>query len=114
MLLLGQFNYGKRGILDITHTRLFTFGTLRRLFEQAGFEVTESSGPPGTVSAGVRRQLVRARSFGAEPVFDQMLAECFSYQIYMHIRPRPSLKSLLDNAYGQSAHRSKLSEETVS
>jgi len=25
MLLLGQFNYGKAGILDRTHTRLFTF-----------------------------------------------------------------------------------------
>jgi len=30
MLALGQFNYGKRGILDLTHTRLFTFGSLRR------------------------------------------------------------------------------------
>ena len=25
MMLLGQFNYGPRGILDMTHTRLFTF-----------------------------------------------------------------------------------------
>ena len=46
MLLLGQFNYGKRGILDVTHTRLFTFGTLRRLFEQAGFDVIEMRGLP--------------------------------------------------------------------
>ena len=30
-LLVGQFNYGKRGILDLTHTRLFTFSSLRRL-----------------------------------------------------------------------------------
>ena len=35
MLLLGQFNYGKRGILDVMHTCLFTFALLRRLFEQA-------------------------------------------------------------------------------
>src|SRR6185437_9548148 len=34
MLLLGQFNYGKRGILDMTHTRLFTFSSFRRLLEQ--------------------------------------------------------------------------------
>ena len=27
MLLLGQFNYGPRGILDVTHTRLFTFSS---------------------------------------------------------------------------------------
>ena len=30
-LMLGRFEYGKRGILDLTHTRLFTFATM---FEQ--------------------------------------------------------------------------------
>lgn len=38
-LLLGRFEYGKRGILDITHTRLFTFNTLRRAMRAAGFEI---------------------------------------------------------------------------
>ena len=47
MLLFGQFNYGKRGVLDLTHTRLFTFGSFRRLFEQAGFKVVEERGVPG-------------------------------------------------------------------
>src|SRR5204862_6255675 len=46
-LLFGQFNYGKRGILDMTHTRLFTFSTLRRLCEQAGFQILEIRGVPG-------------------------------------------------------------------
>ena len=40
-MLLGQFNYGKRGILDLTHTRLFTFGSLRRLLAQSGYEVLD-------------------------------------------------------------------------
>ena len=37
MLFLGQFNYGKRGILDLTHTRLLTFASfpLYRLYELA-------------------------------------------------------------------------------
>ncbi|MBV9358710.1 MAG: glycosyltransferase, partial [Chloroflexi bacterium] len=39
MLLVGSFNYGKRGILDLTHTRLFTFRSLRRLLEESGFEI---------------------------------------------------------------------------
>ena len=47
MLLLGQFNYGKRGILDMTHTRLFTFTSLRRLLEQSGFRIAEVRGVPG-------------------------------------------------------------------
>ena len=47
MLLFGQFNYGKRGILDLTHTRLFTFASFRRLFEQGGFRVRRMVGIPG-------------------------------------------------------------------
>ncbi len=47
MLLLGQFNYGKRGILDMTHTRLFTFTSLRRLLEQSGFRLVLTKGVPG-------------------------------------------------------------------
>ncbi|MGE5503053.1 MAG: glycosyltransferase, partial [Actinomycetota bacterium] len=40
-LLFGGFNYGKRGILDASHTRLFTFASLPRLLEEAGFKVEE-------------------------------------------------------------------------
>lgn len=29
MVLLGEFNYGPRGTLDITHTRLFTISSLK-------------------------------------------------------------------------------------
>ena len=34
MLLFGQFNYGKKGILDATHTRLFTFRSLDELLDK--------------------------------------------------------------------------------
>ena len=49
MLLIGQFNYGKRGILDLTHARLFTFESFRRLFEQGGFRVVENARHSGPV-----------------------------------------------------------------
>jgi 2-polyprenyl-3-methyl-5-hydroxy-6-metoxy-1,4-benzoquinol methylase len=47
-LLLGWFNYGKKGILDRTHHRLFTIGSFQRLLENAGFKVLEIKGfgPP--------------------------------------------------------------------
>ena len=38
MLLFGQFNYGKAGILDRTHTRLFTFRSISHLLRDAGFD----------------------------------------------------------------------------
>ena len=56
MLLLGQFNYGKRGILDMTHTRLFTFSSLRQLLEQRGFQISKSRGIPCAVSRRVGKQ----------------------------------------------------------
>jgi len=40
-LLLGQFNYGKRGILDMTHKRLFTIKSLKKLLETYGFKILE-------------------------------------------------------------------------
>src|SRR3954464_1497484 len=47
-LLLGQFNYGKRGILDLTHARLFTIYSFRKLLTNAGFTVRQvrGFGPP--------------------------------------------------------------------
>lgn len=41
MLLLGQFNYGAKGILDITHKRLFSRRTFKNLLEQTGFTITK-------------------------------------------------------------------------
>ena len=55
MLLLGQFNYGPRGILDITHTRLFTFASFRRALVQAGFDILETRGNSGALPAGGRQ-----------------------------------------------------------
>ncbi len=47
-LLLGWFNYGKRGILDRTHHRLFTVKSFQRLIKNSGFEIEKiiGFGPP--------------------------------------------------------------------
>ena len=48
MLGLGQFNYGKKGILDLTHHRLFTVRSFCRTLEGEGFRVERvlGFGPP--------------------------------------------------------------------
>jgi hypothetical protein len=43
---LGQFNYGKQGLLDLDHKRRFTFGSIRRLLESSGYEILEIKGIP--------------------------------------------------------------------
>ena len=47
-LILGHFNYGKRGILDLTHTRLFTIYSFKKLLTNGGFVIKEvrGFGPP--------------------------------------------------------------------
>ena len=47
-LLAGHFNYGKRGILDLTHTRLFTIYSFKKMLANAGFVVKDVKGfgPP--------------------------------------------------------------------
>lgn len=48
MLLLGFFNYGRKGVLDRSHKRLFTRSSFKRLLLQGGFEVEiiYGFGPP--------------------------------------------------------------------
>jgi hypothetical protein len=48
MLALGQFNYGKKGILDLTHQSLFTVRSFCRTLEGEGFRVesVRGFGPP--------------------------------------------------------------------
>jgi glycosyltransferase involved in cell wall biosynthesis/2-polyprenyl-3-methyl-5-hydroxy-6-metoxy-1,4-benzoquinol methylase len=106
MLLLGQFNYGKRGILDLTHTRLFTFASLRRLFEQGGFEVIERRGIPAPFPLALGPGRAAWVLLAANRLLIGLARSLFAYQIFMVVRPRRSLDLLLQTAQRQSAARS--------
>ena len=94
MLLFGQFNYGKAGILDRDHTRLFTFRSLKRLLRDAGFSIKEVRGVPapfpkvlgdgvlGRAALAVNLALIRARA-----------ARCSRIRSSSRRRPRPTSTS---------------------
>jgi glycosyltransferase involved in cell wall biosynthesis/SAM-dependent methyltransferase len=105
MLLLGQFNYGKRGILDMTHTRLFTFATVRRLFEQGGFRVIETRGVPGPFPLALGRTWLARVMVELNNLLIRLSRGLFSYQIYMVLKPNASLQYLLHEAEVKSAIR---------
>jgi glycosyltransferase involved in cell wall biosynthesis len=105
MHLLGQFNYGKRGILDLTHTRLFTFATLRRLFEQSGFEVIDTKGIPAPFPMVLGDSRIGDYLFGFNKLLIRLWRSAFSYQMYYEFRPSPSLPYLLKDALLQSKMR---------
>ena len=103
MLLFGQFNYGKRGILDITHTRLFTFSSMRHLFEQAGFEVTSERGVPVPLGLVFKNKALVKALLWVNQLLIKVSKGLFSYQMYMTVKPKPGLAHLLKNAQEHSA-----------
>ncbi len=98
MLLFGQFNYGKRGILDMTHTRLFTFKTFQRLFEQAGFDVVYIEGIPAPIKLALGNNNISGWITAVNRWLIYLSRSLFSYQIYLVAKPKRSLTQLLKDA----------------
>ena len=112
MLLFGQFNYGSRGILDLTHTRLFTFASFRRLFEQAGFRVRSARGMPVPFPLVWRRGVLTRAALAANEALISVSRGLFSYQIFFEVESLPSLECLLDDARSASAKRTAREQVT--
>jgi glycosyltransferase involved in cell wall biosynthesis len=98
MLLSGFFNYGRRGILDITHTRLFTFGTMQALFEQAGYVIAEVRGVPAPFPLAIGDNCISRFLIDVNKLLIKLSRPLFSYQIFMIVRPLPTLEELLESA----------------
>jgi glycosyltransferase involved in cell wall biosynthesis len=98
MLLLGFFNYGSRGILDLTHTRLFTFATLRNLFEQSGYRIEEIRGIPAPFPLALGNTALAKLFVRVNSALIRISRSLFAYQIFMVVRPLPSLEFLLQQA----------------
>ena len=104
MLLFGEFNYGKRGILDLTHSRLFTFKSLRALFEQAGYRVLRVRGVPAPFPLAAGDNALGAALLGFNKALIRVSKGFFSYQMFFELRAYPSLPRLLVSAT-ESARR---------
>jgi SAM-dependent methyltransferase len=96
--LLGKFNYGKRGILDLTHTRLYTFRTIKRLFEQCGFDVERVVGIPAPFPKALGLNALSRALLAINQLLIRLSKGLFAYQILLTVRPRPSLDGLLDSS----------------
>ena len=98
MLLLGSFNYGKNGILDKTHTRLFTFSSFKNLLIQNGFKITEISGIPAPLPLVTGNNLLGKSLIKINQFFIFIRKTLFSYQIYSIVYPVTSIELLLEQA----------------
>ena len=102
MLLLGWFNYGPRVILDVTHTRLFTFASFRRALVQAGFEVIETKGVPAPYPLAIGDNFIARALLAVNSLLIRLSRGLFSYQIFIRVKPQPTLELLLATAERES------------
>jgi glycosyltransferase involved in cell wall biosynthesis len=108
MLLLGQFNYGKAGILDRTHRRLFTFRSLRQLLDDAGFRIVGLRGVPAPFPKVLGEGMLGRAAVAVNQLLIGLSKSLFSYQIFVVAEATPDIDFILrdsqqrDVAYGET------------
>ncbi|MBA2241806.1 MAG: glycosyltransferase [Chthoniobacterales bacterium] len=103
MLLFGQFNYGKKGILDATHTRLFTFRSLNALLEQSGYKVLEVRGIPAPFPKALGMNPISRFLLLINQLLIRLSKGLFSYQIFVRAEANPTVHNLLGETIDSSS-----------
>ena len=114
MLLCGWFNYGKVGILDRTHTRLFTFRSLQSLLHQTGYKMIDVHGIPAPFPKAIGDNWISRGLMIINRALIRVCRGLFSYQIFVHAQALPTVDHLLSETISNSANlRVELSRTTV-
>lgn len=96
MLLLGFFNYGRKGILNRRHKRLFTKSSFKRLLSQGGFEVEKiyGFGPPivDRVGSGLFLRILDRLSY----MLANFWPTLFAFEILFVAKKRVNIDWLLE------------------
>ncbi len=102
MLFLGQFNYGRRGILDRSHRRLYTFGSLQTLLAQSGYRILETRGIPAPFPLAAGHGWFSRLLLKANQALLHLSRGLFSYQIFIRAQALPSVHHLLEQTVQSS------------
>jgi glycosyltransferase involved in cell wall biosynthesis len=95
MLFFGQFNYGRKGILDSSHTRLFTFRSLRELLSQSGYVIVDTKGIPAPIPRSIGDNFISRLLMRLNQFLIQLSPGLFSYQIFVRAYAKPTIHNLL-------------------
>ncbi|MFZ4813995.1 MAG: glycosyltransferase [Phototrophicaceae bacterium] len=104
-LLFGFFNYGKRGILDRDHKRLFTFASLRRLLRSTGYDVLSVEAIPAPYPLALGDNVIARGLLAFNQLLNRVLPGWFAYQMAYVAKPRPMVNHLLEAARVTSARK---------
>jgi len=86
-LLLGRFNYSDRGILDVTHRRLFTLTSLQNMLIETGFEISDVKGiGPPILPFGRGRVMYALAKLGT--LLARVYPRLFAFQFLLKLKPR--------------------------
>ncbi|MET0591832.1 MAG: bifunctional glycosyltransferase/class I SAM-dependent methyltransferase [Polyangiaceae bacterium] len=105
MLMLGNFNYGSAGILDRTHSRLFTFRTIRHLLRDSGFKIKEIKGVPAPFPKVLGNGLIGRSVLGINLALMRVSKTLFSYQIFVEAETTPDVDFVLRDSKEKSELR---------
>jgi glycosyltransferase involved in cell wall biosynthesis len=101
MLLFGQFNYGKAGILDRTHTRLFTFRSFEQLLRDAGMRVRSVRGIPAPFPKALGDNFLGRAALAVNQALIRVSKTLFAYQIFVEAETTPDIAFVLADTIGQ-------------
>jgi glycosyltransferase involved in cell wall biosynthesis len=104
MLLAGQFNYGKTGILDRTHKRLFTFRSIRQMLLDEGFRIQRIRGVPAPFPKAFGDRLGRP-AVRLNQALIRVSKTLFSYQIFVEAETTPTVEFVLADTKRASERR---------
>ncbi len=98
MLLFGNFNYGRRGILDRTHTRLFTLSSFKKLITDHNFEIEKINCTPPPFPLVIKNKFFGDLLLTIFNFFNKIAKQLFAFQFLMIVRSKPDLEYLLKKA----------------
>jgi hypothetical protein len=98
MLLAGQFNYSRTGILDLTHTRLFTFRSLRRLLRDNGFRIKAIRGVPAPFPKALGAGALGRAALAVNQALIKVSKALFAYQIFVEAETTPDADFVLETS----------------
>jgi len=96
-LLLGRFPYAERGVLDITHKRLFTRSTLLAMLRDCGYQIESVRAVPVPFEAVMAGTLGKALG-GLANLLAKLAPRLFAFQFLVTCRPLPGVAEVLREA----------------
>ncbi len=101
-VLVGRFDYDRRGILDAGHLRFFTRRSFTTMAKRAGFRITRHHAvglPMGVLQTeSVNRSLVGRMASATDRLAASVWPNLFAYQHLFELRRAPDLQSVATEA----------------